>query len=464
MHLPFFGADPDINISTSMGPFTDEGLYSANIRNYISQNTFDFEKSDVPVKAPLFSVLFYFPFLLFGSKLIVARVSVAAISFLILISTLRTLNIKPLGALLIIPSILLQYHLFHFTHYALSEILAVMLTFFSLVLFGKKINEKKFRAAGVLSSLIIFIVLLLKFNFVYLIPLIPLLSLFLWITTKEKKFKSTFVASTLSLLFLSALYFFFFILPHKELFFNVLKSQSQNKFVSISQLPGNIYLLVKYFFSGVLLPVSISFTVALILLFPFKEKIKTKDRAALIPALLIWLILESHKLSMSYLPTRYFIPLIFAMMIFSAIVFSTAFANGGKTLRAAIILLSAAFLTTNIFFYVKSYNRREYKLLSLSKKISRLHLENETALGNWSSSITWNSAIRTLPFIPDGFSDSLILQKEKPRFIALWNNRAEIEAFEKINNINLLNISDSIWHEKIGRFEVGIFWLPEKHE
>ena len=76
LHFPFLNADPDINISTSMGPFTDEGLYTSNIRNLIHQGSYDFELSDVPVKSPVFPFLFYIPFVLAGTKLIVARLTV----------------------------------------------------------------------------------------------------------------------------------------------------------------------------------------------------------------------------------------------------------------------------------------------------------------------------------------------------------------------------------------------------
>ena len=58
---PFFLADPDINISTSRGANTDEGLYTCQIRNYINTGSLGINETDGLIKTPLLSGLLYPP-------------------------------------------------------------------------------------------------------------------------------------------------------------------------------------------------------------------------------------------------------------------------------------------------------------------------------------------------------------------------------------------------------------------
>ena len=73
-HLPFLEADADLNISSgSRGAWTDEGLNTCQIRNFINHGHFNLLDSDNFLKTPLFSI-FLFPFFkLFGISMYVAR-------------------------------------------------------------------------------------------------------------------------------------------------------------------------------------------------------------------------------------------------------------------------------------------------------------------------------------------------------------------------------------------------------
>ena len=76
-HLPFLNADPDALVDpTTRSPWTDEGLYSSQIRSYVDHGVFDMEENSALVLSPLFSFIQLPFYLVFGTKLIVLRMIV----------------------------------------------------------------------------------------------------------------------------------------------------------------------------------------------------------------------------------------------------------------------------------------------------------------------------------------------------------------------------------------------------
>jgi hypothetical protein len=55
LHLPFIHADPDSEVSTrSRGAWTDEGLNTVQIRNYVNHGYLSMDECDNLIKTPLF--------------------------------------------------------------------------------------------------------------------------------------------------------------------------------------------------------------------------------------------------------------------------------------------------------------------------------------------------------------------------------------------------------------------------
>src|SRR3972149_7748936 len=81
--IPFINSDPDIEISTSRDANTDEGLYSSQIRNYINHNNLTFKHNSCFVITPVFGAFLYIPFKLFGTKLVVGRLSILLLSLIL---------------------------------------------------------------------------------------------------------------------------------------------------------------------------------------------------------------------------------------------------------------------------------------------------------------------------------------------------------------------------------------------
>src|SRR5438552_358421 len=119
LHLPFLNADPDYFLSDSRDAFTDEGLNTSQLRNYINHNYLDLSECDNLVKTPLFNLLLYLPLKLFGTHLFIARLTI----LLLLIASLIFISCQEYFSrltILLIATTLIQYYVFQYSHYSLS--------------------------------------------------------------------------------------------------------------------------------------------------------------------------------------------------------------------------------------------------------------------------------------------------------------------------------------------------------
>ena len=147
-HLPFLNADPDslADINTR-GAWTDEGLYTSQIRNWINHYPFSMTENTVFVRGPLYNIIQIPFFAIFGTKLIVSRLITLMI---IMISVFMLTRIKEAKttALMLIFTTFTQFHIYQFSHYGLSEmecICYVMLSMFFLVKYYERIENGKWR-------------------------------------------------------------------------------------------------------------------------------------------------------------------------------------------------------------------------------------------------------------------------------------------------------------------------------
>jgi len=111
LHLPFLSCDPDALLSTSSGPFTDEGLYTFQIRNLINSGHLEYSELSTFVKSPMLSLLLLLPFTLLGTDLEIARLTLLTICFI----SLAYLAKDSVISNIILPFALitlLQYHVF----------------------------------------------------------------------------------------------------------------------------------------------------------------------------------------------------------------------------------------------------------------------------------------------------------------------------------------------------------------
>jgi 4-amino-4-deoxy-L-arabinose transferase-like glycosyltransferase len=160
MHLPFLDADPDIlSDRYSRSAWTDEGLYTSQIRNWVNHGEFSMWENDAFIKTPLFGIIHIPFFKIFGTGLIISRLIVL---FTVFFSLLLFAKVKEfrLPALFIVLLAFSQYHIFHYTHYGLAEMMSISAIALSSLFFYKFYESRKNLHLFISALLIIISILL----------------------------------------------------------------------------------------------------------------------------------------------------------------------------------------------------------------------------------------------------------------------------------------------------------------
>lgn len=464
-HIPFSNSDPDPNISFSRGPNTDEGLYTSNIRNYIINGDFNFEKSDVPLKSPAFPWIFYLPFLVFGANLAVARITILLIS-LTIFSLIILLNQKYInfGIFFFIIGFTF-YPLFHFSHFALADFPISIIILSTIILLDKAISKKKPKIIGIITTISMLIIIVLKFQFVYLFPFYPILLGLSALIFKENKifYFKALIYSVLGMLILSIVYILLWYLPNIESFNNLILSQSENKFPEFSNILGVAWWNIKDIF---LVRKNIILTLAFIgLCSSFIYNLKTKNvnqsKLFFITSLFTWLLFESHKLGMTYLPTRYlisiFIVIIAIISILSTEILTTKPSKFIQGFKIFVIFVLLIIIIQNTYRYISSIKHRTYYINETSKRIAHYNLGNTTAMGNWSSTFTWGTKIKTLPIIDGCYNFENIIVKYNPSLIIIENDSAHYYS-DSLEYLTWTNNADSLTKDDYRQWEILYIW------
>jgi len=469
MHFPFLQADPDYYISGSRGANTDEGLYSLQIRNFINHGDFSFKKSDGLLKTPLFSAVLYLPFKLFGTNLIVGRLTVLLISLAICLAILG--YDKYYGALGFISLILVftEYHLFHFFHYSMSELLAVSLIFLGIFLMVKSDKTAVRLKDSLMPSLCITLAYYMKFQYVYAILILPLALIINCIIHRGHR-KVLFWQFLQSSAFLSAgllLYFVIWYIPNKEFYDYVVKDQAAHKFVKLSELYNYLkYLKDNLFLIGYLKPYTLAMVIltftGLVLLFK-KSSVRF---SYLFVALASWFFVELHKLSLIYLPTRYLISFFFAMGMLMSVVLLELFRLKGRswyliTAKVMLALVLVSFGIRNASVYYETYKRRTFTIKELDNYFARYEYAGKPIMGTWAPSLTWKSRVMTLPVWKDFLNDKDIIKKYQPAVIIAEHDEEDSNQAYSLQGIDLNSLADSVRTVKVNAWTLKIYWIKQ---
>ncbi|MEO6166977.1 MAG: hypothetical protein ABIO46_15840, partial [Chitinophagales bacterium] len=187
LHLPFLNADPDLHLSSSRDAFTDEGLNTSQLRNFINHGYLDFWECDNLVKNPLFNAILFVPLKLFGTHLIVARSTILVLIFCLIFLTAKNFHFRSAITIAAITT-LLQYYVFQYSHFSLSEMLStafILAGVFYLYLFIENKFQNNFQL--ILASVFLAGSYYSKIQFIYIIPLIPSVLLFLMLINRSEK-------------------------------------------------------------------------------------------------------------------------------------------------------------------------------------------------------------------------------------------------------------------------------------
>src|SRR6266511_4002263 len=173
-----------------------------------------------------------------------------------------------------------------------------------------------------------------------------------------------------------------------------------------------------------------------------------------------WLMLESHKMVMAYMPSRYLLSLYAAM---------AAVAGGGfLLLRQRHIHLPVRYVVglcisiaiawaTSIGFYIAALERREYQLERAQAFLrSEGNWQGKTVVGAWAPSLFWGTEAVTIPIWKDYFNDTRILTRFRPVAIVAESDGADSGQALRADGVDAARLAYRIHRLRVAEWDLVI--------
>lgn len=468
-HLPFIEADPDRNMSVGRGPFTDEGLNTIQVRNWVNQGQLDLSECDNLLKTPMLGFPLAATYKLFGTGHSVSRLHVLLLVFLgfLWIGADRKNSLLMIIFLLVTEML---YQVFQSSHFSMGEMLSATSVMLSIFFLSRSFDpgyKQGFRTRqAVLSGVFLSLSYFIKIQFIYLILLLPIVLAIQWSTGNyfvKKMIPRLGFAITGTLLFFLLIYLFGWYLPNKEAYDYMMAHQSGELSLT-KNFWGYIRFNLEYhFLKGWLQWFFYFFVILTTSGFFILKKTSSKRYPVLFFASLGWFFLELHKLTMAYLPTRYQVSLLVSMGLLVSIVLhellTVLITRGKLPVRISATLIIIILSIINLYNYADTLQHRTYAIRDTNAYLAR-HLEKgDVVLGAWAPSLTWQSGSRALPVWNSFLNYQDPLGTFNPKVIIAETNEQDSEQAWSGNGINLKEIADSSRTVKIGQWELVIYWL-----
>lgn len=467
--IPFILADPDIDISSSRDANTDEGLNSCQIRNAVNHGDLTLYKSDNFVKTPLFGGILFVPLKVFGTSLLIGRLTVFLLSLAICLYIAGSNSYYTFFGGLSLIIVFCQYYVFHYFHYCLSEMLSTVLIFLSIIFQVESYISKNYLKPALLSATCLSIVYFLKIQFIYSIFILPFsILIFMSLKSSDKKLLiKQLLYTSLFLLIYLAIYFVVWYLPNKDFYDYVMANQTADRFVSIQNLSNHLhFILNNIFYSTYLKLYTISFYIAflsgLIYLF-FTESIRYKF---LFIGLSCWILIELHKLSMTYLPSRYLVSLYFAMgLLISLVLFEFISTKTKKPLvyiaKGVSVLLLITIGIKNSIDYSSSLKRRTFVISEINSYLGKYNFQNRPVIGAWAPSLSWESKAISFPVWKDYFNDKDVINTDNPAVIIAETDEEDSNQAFSSQGVDVDTYADSIKYFTINKWKLKLIWIDQ---
>lgn len=473
-HLPFIKSDADTELSWSRGPWTDEGLHTCQVRNYMQHQDLSLDKTDNLIKTPLFGALLYGSYTVFGISLTVSRLAVVGLSMLLLLLMTSTSPYANGWLMLSIPITFLQFYIFHYSHLALTEILSSLCILGGVLFFYRALLEDTHRLGyNLLSAYFLAMSYYFKIQYAYSIILLPIYLgtsiVYAYLKEKEwdhKSFKLLGVHLAMQIL-LALFYVVAWYFPNKELYDYIMADQTGNRYVSWNELMP----LLDYYYHDIFLHPNLkpftylfflSITLGILLLF---YKNTSRHFEILFALLLVWIVLELHKLPMRYLPSRYLVSTYIAMGSICALVLRECLYllleknKWAKLLFSLSILGSVYVIAVNLYKYQDSFQHREFTISNINEALKNIPLENRPIVGPWAPALSWGMKGYSFPVWYNYFNDKDLISTYHPKvIISEWQEDDSGLAF-KNNGINLDSLAQEIRYYKVAKWEIKVVIL-----
>ncbi|MBA3648337.1 MAG: hypothetical protein H0W62_07280 [Chitinophagales bacterium] len=475
IHFFFLNADPDINLSLSRDAFTDEGLNTSQLRNYINHGDLDMTECDNLIKTPLFNLLLYIPLKFAGTHLIVARLTVLLIVLTVMFISCRNNYYRTVMVIFCFTT-LIQYFVFQYSHFSLSEMMSTCWNFLSVYFLFRlfTIEQKKLfhLLCSVLFSAFSYYT---KIQFLYIVLLAPACVSLIYILERKKLLtaenvsRNIFLTVSFTLLFIT-FYMLCWYLPFNRPFNYMLQNEATDKYAAIAGIPKIMLSNIKNLLlnpQGRLYN-ALSFITVIFGFFLWKRSVHSQFKI-LFPLLLVWLLLELHKLTMTYLPSRYLVSYYFVAGLLSSVVIAELifhlqnekkfFLSFSRFIGGSLLIL---FTTINLYELGQLYHRRTYAIRDINNYFSTSFKKNSAIMiGPWAPSLGWESDAITKPVWRNFMNDKNIFNAIHPDVILSEPDEEESNHAYVSQGIRLAEYADSIRSFQVGKWKINAYWIKK---
>jgi hypothetical protein len=433
----------------------------------------DLAECDNLLKTPLFGAFVGVPMFLFGTSLGVARLTVLVFLTIILTFLSRKRLFSQL-LIIAIPVLFFKYQVFQFSHFSLGEIpatVSILLGIYFLYLTYKpSYKEKDYIKLSLLAATFISLAWYFKIQFIYILALGPAIAIerafFAKNLNRRIIWLNGLVIAATTIFFL-VLYTAVWYLPFKDTYDYMMAHQS-GTFTLGPKTWEYIRFNTTYFMlsngnQAFFITFLVCFAIGIILLF----RNTSSHFTIVFKTTLVWLLLELHKLTMVYLPTRYQVSMFIAMGMIISIVLLELFHQAEMGRKRWIVISLRTFLISWVIFlfifnvngYKNSYENRSYHIREANQYLSKTLDRDDVVIGAWAPSFTWDAKCRAIPVWGGFLNDNDPLERFQPRIVVSEPDEQDSEQAYVKQGIDLAAASDSVRTFHIGSWEVSINWL-----
>jgi len=466
-HFPFIEADPDLNMGIGRGAFTDEGLNTIQVRNWVNHGELSLSECDNLLKTPLLGFPLAITYKIFGTGHVASRLHVLVLLFLaLLLVGLKKENRIWSGIFLL--TTLMQYHVFQSSHFSMAELLSVGSALLSIHFFVNALNPGEFQKPRKLyaffAGLFISLTYYFKIQFIYLI-LLPAIVLVIFWFSKNYVIRRRIIHQGMifagTLLAFLLIYLFAWYLPNKETYDLMMAHQSGEFSLSAKTWEYIRFNINFYFLNGSMRWFILAFLLFLVAGFTLAVRSGNNHFRLWFWFSLAWFTLELHKLTMVYLPARYQVSLLVSMGLLISIVAAGLMDLKPGRIRAVAVTISLAVVlllfTINLSNFVETLKNRTFIIRDTNTVLSQRVGKNDVVLGAWAPSLTWESGSKAIPVWNHFLNYQDPLHRFDPDVIIAETDEQDSEQAWKSQGIDLQEISDSVITARIAHWDVVIY-------
>lgn len=386
LQLPFLMADLPDSLSYSRGPYSDEGLNTFAVRNFINSNFHELSESDNFIKSPVLNAYLFTPFLVFQNDLLVGRIAMLFLVALLLWQIVKRLEYGWLIVLLFsfIPI------LFHFSRLMMGDLTSVLIPLVGMVIYLSWVKKKKEVSFKNLVGLVLFASLAVGMKIqAAAVFAIFLASVFLIPLSNLKRIKRLFaiVIGSLPL----PLVFLFVLLRQNDLFnyiYHQVPEYYQAKkygLIDVFQLNWELHFNSVQGQFLMLTWVVIGFLILM-----FAAKFWWKKLLFLLPLIAMWLY-QFSGMFMIYFPPRYLVGLYVASVVLLVVLITES-----KQILGTIPKLTSVFLAAILIGYPAKSIQHDYvnlqiELMTMNHKIAQKK-SVVVLIGSWAPTLNFTSS------------------------------------------------------------------------